>query len=901
MEEFKEYKISVVTAVYNVEQYLTEMVESIIVQSIGFENVQLILVDDGSQDSSGEICDQYAMQYPENIIVIHKQNGGVSSARNEGLKYVKGEYINFTDADDKLYGNALEKMYNFLKQNEQWIDLVAIRTDFIGVKNGGHLLNYRFSKTRLVDLRQEYTYIQLAINCTLIKKECFKNRRFDLGLSYAEDAQIVVDILLDKMRYGVVRGTCYLYRKRDTGDSALDLGRNRQCYYIPYMERFILHSLEKSMQRNGYVPQFVQYTCMEDLQWRLNKNPLVEKGVLSEEEVDKYKELIIQAMQYIDNRIILEQKNIGNNYKIALLLLKKENKGKEKLIACPNDYKICIEDISSAFASSYTMTFEFLEILSSAIMIEGHVRFFPQFDNIEIILKAKNHDLILAEFKAELFEREEKRTLCMDNIITQAKGFRFNINMLEMPYEGELILCLRFNGNDIICRNIYFGKFFPLSKQLKYSYLYQNNMILTWADNLIKFVKSENNELKKEYEKKFLEEILSKEDKMLRRGWIARKIYYFFNYFKRKEIWLISDRLKKADDNGEAFFTYMNTKGKNKKINTYFVLDKDSDDYERLSKLGNVVSFHSTKYKILALLCDKFISSQGDDYVFNRFFNLSYLYKDIQHKQKFVFLQHGVTQNDLSSWLTKTNKNISLFVTTTKMEYQSILDYAYYYNENQVKCTGFPRYDYLYNDAKNIITFMPTWRAYLASNMNIQTDSRVLKQGFENSTYCQMYQQLLSNKKLCDAAEEYQYKIKLMLHPTMPRECIGYFDCDDRIEILDRNIRYRQLFAESKLIVTDYSSIAFDFAYLRKPIIYYQQDVEEFYSGKHTLSRGYFDYEKNGFGEVEYTSEALINRIIEYMKKGCQLKEFYRDRIENTFLFNDKENCKRVYEEIMKL
>lgn len=314
-----------------------------------------------------------------------------------------------------------------------------------------------------------------------------------------------------------------------------------------------------------------------------------------------------------------------------------------------------------------------------------------------------------------------------------------------------------------------------------------------------------------------------------------------------------------------------------------------------------MVSFHSTKYKILALLCDKFISSQGDDYVFNRFFNLSYLYKDIQHKQKFVFLQHGVTQNDLSSWLTKTNKNISLFVTTTKMEYQSILDYAYYYNENQVKCTGFPRYDYLYNDAKNIITFMPTWRAYLASNMNIQTDSRVLKQGFENSTYCQMYQQLLSNKKLCDAAEEYQYKIKLMLHPTMPRECIGYFDCDDRIEILDRNIRYRQLFAESKLIVTDYSSIAFDFAYLRKPIIYYQQDVEEFYSGKHTLSRGYFDYEKNGFGEVEYTSEALINRIIEYMKKGCQLKEFYRDRIENTFLFNDKENCKRVYEEIMKL
>ena len=150
----------------------------------------------------------------------------------------------------------------------------------------------------------------------------------------------------------------------------------------------------------------------------------------------------------------------------------------------------------------------------------------------------------------------------------------------------------------------------------------------------------------------------------------------------------------------------MNTIGKNHNIDTYFVLDKNAKDYKRLSKIGKVVPYHTTKHKILSLLCDKKISSQGDEYVYNRFFDLSYLFGDIQHRQKFVFLQHGVTQNDLSSWLTKTNKNISLFVTTTKMEYQSILDYAYYYNENQVKCTGFPRYDYLYNDAKKYYNFL---------------------------------------------------------------------------------------------------------------------------------------------------------------------------------------------------
>lgn len=83
IEDAKDYKISIITAVYNVEEYLEEMIESVLEQTIGFENIQLILVDDGSVDSSGEICDRYAEQYPNNIVVVHKENGGVSTARNE--------------------------------------------------------------------------------------------------------------------------------------------------------------------------------------------------------------------------------------------------------------------------------------------------------------------------------------------------------------------------------------------------------------------------------------------------------------------------------------------------------------------------------------------------------------------------------------------------------------------------------------------------------------------------------------------------------------------------------------------------------------------------------------------------------------------------------------------------
>ncbi len=905
MEYTKEYKISVVTAIYNVEDYLAEMIDSIIAQNIGFENIQLILVDDGSTDKSGDICDQYAKQYPNNIVVIHKENGGVSSARNEGLRHVRGEYVNFTDADDILEFNTLEVMYDYLKENEKWIDLVAVKLKFFGKKNGDHTLNYRFGKkSRIVDLRQEYNCIQLSISGTLVKKECFDNRRFDSSLTYAEDAQLVIDILLDKMQYGLVRGASYLYRKRDTEDSAVDLGRSKPCYYIPYIRQFTLYSMENALNRKGYIPQFVQYTCMYDLQWRLNQHPFVQPGVLKEDEEQEYKRLIQKAIQYIDNKIILEQRNIGNNYKMAILTMKEENKGRKEVVLLSNDAKVYIKEIPSALASSYSMIFEFADILADEIILEGYARFFPELDDVQIILKSVDDECEMGMvYTAQLLEREEKCTFCMDNVITQARGFCFHLKRDELPAETELQLYLRYEDNDILCKNIITGKFFPVSAKLKGSYLYQNGMILTYVGSILKITKQVSESTVKSYERKLQKEIMSKKRKMFYRGAIARKIYQFIKKFKKKELWLISDRLTKADDNGEAFFTYMNTIGRDKNIDTYFVLEKNSEDYERLSKVGKVVPFHSNKHKILSLLCDKVVSAQADDYVFNRFFDLSYLYSDILHQQKFIFLQHGVIKDDLSRWLARANKNISIFVTTTRMEYQSILDCAYHYDENRVKCTGLPRYDYLYDNSagQNIIIFMPTWRSYLAGKFNVNTDTRSLKGGFETSSYCQMYQQVFSNKRLYDAAEKFHYKFRLMLHPTMPRECVEYFDCNYGLEILDRNIRYRELFADSKMIVTDYSSTVFDFAYLRKPVLYYQQDAEEFFSGNHTYDKGYFDYERDGFGEVEYTSEALVERIIEYMGNGCKLKEVYRDRIEKTFPYNDKNNYRRGYEEIIKL
>ncbi len=94
------YDFSIVMAVYNVENYLREAVDSLVHQTIGLSRIQVILVDDGSTDKSGNICDEYGKKYPDNVVVIHKENGRQASARNAGLPYVQGKYVNFMDADD---------------------------------------------------------------------------------------------------------------------------------------------------------------------------------------------------------------------------------------------------------------------------------------------------------------------------------------------------------------------------------------------------------------------------------------------------------------------------------------------------------------------------------------------------------------------------------------------------------------------------------------------------------------------------------------------------------------------------------------------------------------------------------------------------------------------------------
>lgn len=188
-------KISVIVPVYNVEKYLRRCVDSILAQT--FSDFELLLVDDGSPDNSGAICDHY-VKHDSRIRVIHKSNAGVSSARNIGLDLARGEWIIFVDSDDMIEKAYLQSAINSSKPNDEIIFLPFIECAISAQGEIGKCrLNISYANTEseaTLSTALTSTYIK-TVWAKLYSKAAIKNIRFDESLRFGEDTLFVLKVL----------------------------------------------------------------------------------------------------------------------------------------------------------------------------------------------------------------------------------------------------------------------------------------------------------------------------------------------------------------------------------------------------------------------------------------------------------------------------------------------------------------------------------------------------------------------------------------------------------------------------------------------------------------------------------------------------------------------------------
>ena len=208
--------ISVIIPVYNVEKYLCRCIDSVIAQT--YKNLEIILVDDGSTDNCGKICDEYA-EKDKRFVVIHGQNAGVSAARNCGLDSMNGDYVMFVDADDWVHPQIVELLYNdLINHNADYscCDYTAIyeqKNDYSYLNtDNGRLLN---RIEALSKLNASENGINNAVWGKLFTANQFKQIRFPVGRKIAEDMVVSVKVLLSSSKIFLSKNTMYYYYQRN--------------------------------------------------------------------------------------------------------------------------------------------------------------------------------------------------------------------------------------------------------------------------------------------------------------------------------------------------------------------------------------------------------------------------------------------------------------------------------------------------------------------------------------------------------------------------------------------------------------------------------------------------------------------------------------------------------------
>ena len=272
--------------------------------------------------------------------------------------------------------------------------------------------------------------------------------------------------------------------------------------------------------------------------------------------------------------------------------------------------------------------------------------------------------------------------------------------------------------------------------------------------------------------------------------------------------------------------------------------------------------------------------------------------EDLIHYE-YVFLQHGVTKDDISDWLHQYDRYFSLFITAGVPEYYSLLEPQYGLSTDIVKLTGFPRHDYRSSETllKQVL-IVPTYRQSVYKQLRKLSRSDAFIE-FKNSDFFLFWSALISDLQFQRVLKERGYRAVFCLHPNFC-EYIAAFHGNAIISINHGFPDYPTLFARSSLLITDYSSVSFEMSYLRKPVVYVQFDRERFFR-THAYKQGYFEYETSGFGPVCRTVPCVCQTVRSILEKNCTIDSKYMSRITNFFPFFDRNNSLRVYHEILQV
>ncbi|MCI8391817.1 MAG: glycosyltransferase family 2 protein [Roseburia sp.] len=302
----KNVKISVIIPVYNVIDFLKECLGSVLNQT--YKNLEIILVDDGSTDGSSQICDEYKKK-DRRIQVIHKENGGLSDARNAGIKIAQGEYFSFIDSDDWIHEDTYRILADKIKQNHA--DIICF--GMIELYENKRNTLYLPQSAEIVNTEEALKRLMIGTNCgpsvcnKLFKRSMFENIQFPVG-KISEDIAVIYNIFDHAHQVEFINESFYYYRHRSNSITTAPYSI-KNLVIVDYAKDMICYMREKHPALVGYAQTYYANTLISVSSRILalnNKEKKLYKQKLSEykKELRKYRKFLRTTTEKIKYLLI---------------------------------------------------------------------------------------------------------------------------------------------------------------------------------------------------------------------------------------------------------------------------------------------------------------------------------------------------------------------------------------------------------------------------------------------------------------------------------------------------------------------------------------------------------------------------------------------------------------------
>ncbi|WP_461168971.1 bifunctional glycosyltransferase/CDP-glycerol:glycerophosphate glycerophosphotransferase [Arthrobacter sp. Z1-15] len=892
-------QFSIVVALYNAAEYLDAFMRSIQRQNYPIANLDIIIVDDGSTDSSLAIAQRWERKFPQVIRTFSKSNGGPGSARNVGLKASRNDWITMCDPDDILDPNYFASVASFLSRDVN-SRAQMLTTRLVEFSDGDirmthtHPLNWKFRQgERLIDLNANPEYVHLSGGTAFLRREVINeySLEFDERIRPKfEDANFIGRYLahVETPIIGIIPSAKYLYRKQRRNGSSLVQGAwgdTRSYYEVPMLGYYGL--LRESQKRLGNVPRWAQTMVLYDLTWAYisDKSMHGGTGAMTVQQRQSIHASLDRVMSLIDEKTIQEFTAISMGWALTNMLL---GHYKAALPTVPVVIRWKNDPLRQVTKMSYMYTGDLPE---EEIVINGE-------SSTPLSSKTVEHSLF-----GRVLVKERVFTLPLGDIVVYLDRARARITgktglpkrnreapatplwLVLQPSDKIMSSALPFTNNS----PNWWRKIETVSDQLSIQSLMADLSRPAAARRMTMRVVSRTMSKRRHAQTRNHDEVLVKTARS------AESSKYF-------GAWVIMDRIDRADDNGEHLYRYL--RDERPDINAWFLLHPDSKDWGRLADDGfKLVAYGSDESVKLVLNAAYKISSHAD--------------RDVQYpidttrygkdEAKIVFLQHGVTKDDLSRWINP--KQLSLMITATRGEYDSIAgtENSYKWTSDEIKLTGFPRHDRLRHladrsssDERRNILIAPTWRQYLTDALKDQKPQAALE-AFEESEYGSNWLSILRSPKLAELSARFGLSVRFLGHPNIS-SILPLLDLPEHIDVVTYDeISVQEELVSTTLIVSDFSSITFDAAYAGANVIYFHFDGDEIFRGGHVYRKGYFDYKTDGFGPVVSSPNALLREISVLCDSGLDRAKIYAERVEASFPHWDGKCSARVVAEIENL